>query len=147
MLVCDIAMGKAGKAKGERAEKAPPSTFRWFMGHIFSLLRRHGNFVTGCILAGFIVYELAGVVKAFAGRSSDVQLNFWLGLIANVKVEFVISITVSGLSIGLYLRERIQHRETRERLTKRVTALELLLDPNRTSSHLTSKGLTRKDDL
>jgi len=126
--------------------KAHPSTFRWFMGHIFSLFRRHGNFVCGCVLIGFCVHELAEASRSFAGRQSGVELNFWMNLMANVKTEFVVSITVSGLSIGLYLKERAKHRETRERLTKRVTALELRVDPDRTSSHLTSKGLTRKDD-
>jgi membrane protein implicated in regulation of membrane protease activity len=116
------------------------------MGNVFSVVRRHGNFIAGCVLAGFCVYEAADVLKAYAGKHSDVQLNFWLSLMANVKAEFVVSMTVSGLSIGLYLRERSKHRETRERLTRRVTELELKIDPNRTSSRLTSKGLTRKDD-
>jgi len=149
MLVCNIAMAPPKQRKDIaeiKQHKPQPSVFRWFMGHVFSLLRRHGNFVTGCILAGFCVYELAGVLKEYAGRSSDVKLDFWLSLMANVKAEFVVSITASGLSIGLYLRERLKHRETRERLAKRVTDLELQLDPTRTSSQLTTKGLTRKDD-
>jgi lysylphosphatidylglycerol synthetase-like protein (DUF2156 family) len=139
-------MARHSPSKAKAETKPQPSTFRWFMGNVFSLLRRHGNFICGCILIGFCVYETGGAVKAYAGRSSDVQLNFWLSFMANLRAEFVLSITLAGLSIGLYLRERSKHRETRERLTKRITALESQLDPNRTSSHLTTKGLTRKDD-
>jgi hypothetical protein len=58
-----------------------------------------------------------------------------------------ISLTVTGLSIGLYLYERKLHRATRERLAKRVTSLELTIDENRTSSRLTSEGLTQREDL
>jgi len=69
------------------------------------------------------------------------------GLFANVTVVFTISITLSGLSIGLYLRERGNHRRTRERLAARIKELEIKIDPNRTSSKLTSEGLTRRDDI
>jgi hypothetical protein len=46
----------------------------------------------------------------------------------------------------LILKGEELHRRTRERLAARVTELELKLDPSRTSSLLTSKGLTRKGD-
>jgi len=72
--------------------------------------------------------------------------NFSLSLLANLNVVFGLSITLSGLSITLYLRERVKHRETRERLTGRIRELELKIDPARTSSHLTTEGLTRKED-
>jgi hypothetical protein len=65
---------------------------------------------------------------------------------ANVSFVWSVSITVSGLSIGLYLRERRLHQGTRERLAGRVTELELAIDSGRESSKLTSKGLTRKED-
>jgi hypothetical protein len=67
-------------------------------------------------------------------------------LITNISFVWSASISVSGLSIALYLRERKLHRKTRERLTGRITELELKIDPKRTSSHLTSEGLTRRED-
>ncbi len=103
MLVSGIAMAKASRKVKPEAKESQPSGFRWFLGHVFSLVRRHGNFFVGCALAGFCVYQLAEVLKAYAGKQSGVQLNFWLSLMANAKVEFVVTITVSGLSIGLYL--------------------------------------------
>lgn len=69
-----------------------------------------------------------------------------MGFLANVSFVWSISLTVSGLSIGLYLRERKLHQGTRERLAGRITELELVIDSRRESSKLTSRGLTRKED-
>jgi len=81
---------------------------------------------------------------AFAGRESIESLS--VNFLANIKVVWGLSISLSGISISLYFRERAKHRETRERLTGRVAELELKIDPTRTSSHLTAEGLTRKED-
>jgi hypothetical protein len=135
------------KEKGKKAGKTPTpeSPFsRWFFGHIFSLIRRHGNFVAGCLTFGFCFYEASQAIQAFAGKVSLADLK--LGFLANVSFVWTASLTVSGLSIGLYLRERGLHRRTRERLSGRVTELELAIDEARESSKLTSKGLTRKED-
>lgn len=133
------------KGKKGRNTPQPESTFsRWFFGHIFSLIRRHGNFVAGCLTFGFCFYEASQAIQAFAGKVSLADLK--LGFLANVSFVWTASVTVSGLSISLYLRERGLHRKTRERLARRVTELELVIDPSRESSKLTSKGLTRKED-
>jgi hypothetical protein len=93
---------------------------------------------------GYCVHEIGVTVRAFAGTVSLADLG--LSLLANVGVVWTVNITLSGLSIGLYLREAHNHRKIRERLTNRITVLELKVDPNRSSSHLTSKGLTQKGD-
>lgn len=140
---------KKAKQEGQATPKPkqaapPPSSFRWFFGHIFSLLRRHGNFVAGCGLIGYCFHQGSLALIAFAGHQSIADLK--LGVLANVSVVFTFSMAVSGASIGLYLRERGKHLETRERLSARTKELELKLDPIRTSSNLTSQGLTRKED-
>ena len=138
---------KAAKAKtaAKPPHPPPPSAFRWFFAQVFGMWRRHGNFVVGCGLIGYCVHEVAGALGAFAGRQSLANLNF--GVFANLNFVFTLSFTLSGTSIGLYLRERSKHRETRERLSARTKELELRLDPSRTSSHLTTEGLTRRDDV
>jgi hypothetical protein len=109
------------------------------------MVRRHGNFVAGCALVGYVAHEFSVALTAFAGRQSFANLS--MGFFANLNVVFTLSFTVSGASIALYFRERRKHRETRERLSARTKDLELRLDPSRTSSHLTKEGLTRKDDV
>lgn len=93
---------------------------------------------------GYIAHEISLAFIAYAGKTSNANLVF--NLMSNVNFVFTGSIALSGLSVSLYLRERSQHRSTRKRLTERITALELQVDPARTSSRLTEEGLTRKED-
>jgi hypothetical protein len=81
---------------------------------------------------------------AFAGKTTIADVGF--KLLASISIVWTLSITLSGISVSLYIRERRLHRSTRERLTGRITELELKIDSRRTSSLLTSKGLTRKED-
>ncbi len=51
----------------------PPSessTFRWFFGHVFSLLRRHGATIVIWSVVGWSVHEVALVFIAYAGKAS-----------------------------------------------------------------------------
>jgi hypothetical protein len=122
----------------------PPSTSRYILGNLFNLLRRFGGttIVWACI--AFLGYEAKEVLIAYAGRSSFADLTF--RLLAQVSIVWKLSLTLAGFSITLYLRERNLHRKTRERLTARITQLELKIDPTRTSSLLTPEGLTREED-
>jgi hypothetical protein len=90
------------------------------------------------------VHESSVALIAFAGKSSFADLT--LRLLAKMSVVLGLSVTLSGISVTLYLRERKLHRDTRERLTARITALELRIDPKRTSSQLTPRGETRRED-
>ena len=120
----------------------PTSHFRWFAGRLFDILRRHGNTICFWLGVGYCVHQASLAAQTFAGKQSNAAFS----LLANVTVAWGLNISVSGLSIALYVRERSLHRKTRERLTKRITMLELKVDPKRSSSHLTSKGLTQKED-
>lgn len=93
---------------------------------------------------GWCVHEASKSIVAFAGKSSVADLS--LKLLANLSVVWELSLTLSGISVTLYLRERKLHRDTRQRLTARVTELELKIDSKRSSSQLTPRGQTRKGD-
>jgi hypothetical protein len=131
-------------AEKDRTSKEPPSFARWFFGHIFSVLRRHGGAVGFWVGMAYITRQVSLAFIAFAGKESNASLAF--SLMSNVNFVFTGSIALSGLSVSLYLRERTQHRKTRKRLAARITELELKIDPTRTSSQLTEEGLTRKED-
>lgn len=137
-------MSNRQQQKPAKTPRPEPSTFRWFFGHVFSLLRRHGGAIVAWLVIGFAIQRLSAVFIAYAGKTSLADLT--LKVLVNVSVIWTLSLTLSGISITLYVRERRLHRATRERLTARVTELELKLDPRRTSSLLTSKGTTRKGD-
>lgn len=138
--------GKAGRpspasAQG-RARELP--SWKWFFGHIFSLIRRHANVLVMWCGIGWCFYQVSQGFIAYAGRASVANLS--LSILMNLTVVWTVSIVVSGLAITLYLKERGLHRRTRNRLTDRITELELRIDPQRTSSLLTPEGLTRKED-
>jgi hypothetical protein len=137
-------MANKGKPAGPRTPRREPSTFRWFFGHVFSLLRRHGATIVMWLGIGWCAHEFAQAFIAYAGKNSLADLT--LRVLANVSVVWELSFTLSGISVSLYIRERKLHRDTRERLTARITELELKIDPTRTSSHLTPRGQTRKGD-
>jgi hypothetical protein len=121
-----------------------PSAFRWFFGHVFSIIRKQGGALILWITIAYCVRQVSLAAIAYAGRSSSA--SFGMSILANVSFVWTTSLTVSGISVTLYFRELTLHRKTRERLTKRITELELQKDPTRTSSKLTPKGLTRKED-
>jgi hypothetical protein len=83
-------------------------------------------------------------MRVFAGVTSTANLAF--SFITSISFVWSVSITISGVSIALYFRERRLHRETRKRLAARNRELELKIDPTRTSSNLDPQGLTRKED-
>lgn len=123
----------------------PTSAFKqWFWAQIFDLARLSGRYIIVSAAICFCVYQLSIAARAFAGQESNA--SFTLKLLASVTFHWALTISVSGISVALYLRERNQHQRTRERLSKRVKELELVLDPSRSSSQLTAKGLTRKGD-
>ena len=126
-------------------KKSTLSDFRWLLGNLFSLLRRFGREIIWVGLLAYCAHLMGFVLVAYAGKTSNANLA--LRMAANLNVAVGISITATGISIGLYFRERKLHRATRERLSARITSLELKIDPTRTSSRLTSEGLTRKEDL
>ncbi len=135
---------KKGKPASLKQPKPEASFPRWLLGHTFSLIRRHGSVIAFWLGIAYIARQASLAFIAYAGRASVANLR--LDLMANISFVWTASFTMTGLSITLYLRERMLHRKTRERLTARITELELIIDSSRTSSLLTPRGLTQKGD-
>jgi hypothetical protein len=139
----------AGPKKVLAARKPPtppPETkfTKWLLGHFFSLFRRHGNVIAFWIGICFCAHEASEALRAFAGHASTADLS--LRILGSFAGVFTLNLSVSGLSISLYLKERREHRATRERLAAEKEVLEKTLDGRRTSSLLTPEGQTRKGD-
>ena len=134
----------------KKAAKPPPTPapetrfLKWFLGHVFSLLRRHGNVIAFWLGIAYCAHEASTALRAYAGHVSTADLS--LRILGSFAGAFSLSISASGLSISLYLKERREHRATRERLAAEKEVLEKLLHARRTSSLLTSEGQTRKGD-
>ena len=116
----------------------------WFWAQVFDLARSQGRYLIVSVAVVLCVYFLSVAIRGFAGQITVASMTF--RLLVNVFVKWSVTMTVSGLSLALYVREKKQHETTRERLTERITELERHFDHARTSSHLTSKGRTRKED-
>lgn len=132
-----------GKKKSRK--RAGPNDFRWFVGSIFNLIKRFGNTAVWVLLLAYCAHEAALVLVAYGGRTTNANLA--LRIAANLNWEITISVTTTVFSLVLLLRERKLHKKTRERLAARITHLEELRNPSRTSSGLTPEGLTQKGDL
>lgn len=89
----------------------------------------------------FFVYKS---VAALAGKETLASIG--LNILGNVKVSDGVLYVLTGGSIAYGLGERSLRRRNIKRLTPRSIELEKRLDPNRTSSGLTTKGTTRPED-
>ena len=92
----------------------------------------------------FIAYMAYLAAKAFAGHTTLAQLGVTVA--GNIEVNQTFSwILVVGFG-GYGLNERRLRRKTVARLGSDNRELQLFIDPNRSSSHLTTKGTTRRED-
>lgn len=132
------------ESKQERASDEPPF-WRWFLGNIFMLIRQFGSLAIWVAAFTYCVHEGRVAVTAFAGHTSAASLIMQVA--ANLNLTIGVSIAVTGLGTGLWLNEYRRHRNTRERLAKRITELEKRIDPQRTSTLLTTQGLTSPGDF
>jgi hypothetical protein len=98
--------------------------------------------ITGICCFGYLS------IAALAGRST--LAAFGLYLFADLKVNTVVShlamatFGIGGTSYG-YAQRRLKQKNI-ERMSRKNEELEQKLDPNRSSSSLTKKGLTRPED-
>ena len=87
-------------------------------------------------------------IAALAGKSTLAAIGIYL--VADLKVNKFLShivmaaFGISGTAYG-YQQKKLQQRNI-ERMSKVIQNLENKLDPNRSSSRLTDKGLTRPED-
>jgi hypothetical protein len=135
-----------GNKRLRRAQRAYPenSGVRWFATQIFGLARQYGGTLIWAFVVVYLVKVVGETAQAFAGKSSNA--NFIVNLAAQMNVTVAISIVLTGVTSLMWILEHRRHRQTRERLTGRITELEKLLDPHRESSNLTTQGTTRIGD-
>jgi len=91
-----------------------------------------------------IFYYLYGAVRALAGQHTyaDIGVKF----LAQMSISESVSYAAGAGGVLYGIRERKLRRDKTEYLAGRNRALEKKLDPGRTSSRLTSRGTTRRED-
>ena len=130
-------------SKRKRAGMPTPA-WRWWGGQICDLIRRFGNSAIWAGVTCFFIWECGHSLQAFAGKISIAKLI--LSVAAKLNVIVAASLTLSGVTTGLWANEWRLHRKTRKRLAQRTVALEKRLDGKRESSLLTPEGTTREGD-
>jgi hypothetical protein len=90
------------------------------------------------------VFVLGKAIEALAGKTTLADIG--IGLFGELKIERVLSLSVTGGSIvyGMYER-KLRHDKT-EYLQGRIRDLEKKLDPARSSSRLSERGTPRPED-
>lgn len=91
-----------------------------------------------------IAHEFAQVLIAYAGKETNA--NIAMSFISNLEVSVTLSLVVGIFGFLYGFRQRKLRKDTTERLQGRNQELELIIDPKRSSSKLTSRGETRKED-
>lgn len=130
------------KSNGKPPNQTP--AWRWLVQQFFSLVRQFGNTIIWATVCIYLIYQLGATLRSFAGTTS--VANLLLSIAGHVSITVTVSMAFTLTMTGMYLLEYRRHRSTRERLTKRITQLELQIDPNRTSSGISTQGTTRIGD-
>ncbi len=112
------------------------------VGRFLLLLPKWGSIS----ILGFFAYRCVGML---AGK--ETVARFGLFLVADLKATKAFSHVVSwavGAGGTIYgVRERNLRRKSIKRITAHSIETEKKLDPERSTSHLTERGTTRKEDL
>ncbi len=117
--------------------------FRLISQAIDGVLKLGRTVVVGGVVV-WVAYYLKDALIAFAGKHTDANLVF--SVLANLQADRWFAYLFGVVGGGYGLAERGLKRRTTRRLTARTAELELRLDPTRTSSQLTPRGTTRRED-
>jgi len=121
----------------------------------FQLKRQRGETLHAAVVRlckwipiAFICYVAYLSIAALAGKNT--LAAFGIYLVADLKVnKFLSHIVMAAFGIGGtaygYAQKKLQQRNI-ERMSRVIQEFENKLDPNRSSSRLTIKGLTRPED-
>lgn len=97
-------------------------------------------------VALLIAKEFFDAIKAFAGKETFTSFLVTIFGELGLNGSITISIALSGFSVVWALGERsLRHRKVRY-LQDRIVSLERELDPDRSSSGLTTSGRTNPED-
>lgn len=97
--------------------------------------------VVGAVILGFYARE---VLIAFAGHQTGANVS--LSLIAKLEADRWFAYLVGATGAGYGYVQRGLRQRTIKRLTERTSELETRIDKRRSSSGLTPKGRTRRED-
>ena len=105
-----------------------------------------------CSVIKTVVWGAVAIVGLFMFKDCIVALagkQTAANIVLNFLVDFKVSIAwaIAGGSAIFAQRERKLRQNTVARLEGRIHELETDVDPNRTSSHLTTKGKTNPGDI
>jgi hypothetical protein len=92
----------------------------------------------------FIFFYAKEVLVAFAGK--ETAANLALSLAANLQLDRWLAYLVGASGVGYGIRQRQVRRRNIERMTGHNAEVEKQVHPTRTSSGLTAKGKTRRED-
>ena len=81
-------------------------------------------------------------LRPFAGQQTVISLFFTF--LADIK--FALAVTLAGSACAWAVAERLLRRQKTEQLQGRIVDLEKSIDPERTSSELTTQGTTNLRD-
>lgn len=95
----------------------------------------------GPVLIAYFVYM---AFDSLAGQDTNADIG--IKILGNVKVSITLAWGLSGASIIYALRQRNLRKQVIERMGGRVRELEQFIDSKRSSSRLTKRGETRKED-
>ena len=132
-------------SNGQDLRRSQTPAWRWVAVQFVGLIRQFGSSLIWAGVAIYLIREVGRTFRAYAGQVSIADL--FVSLAGHFNLTVGLSGSVAGASITLYVKEYRRHRKTRERLTDRITQLELKMDPKRESSMLTTEGTTRVGDL
>lgn len=104
---------------------------------VFETLIRFGSLTA---IAGFAFLS----IRSLAGQATFADIGIRVITDMRLSEAFAYIFGAGGVAYGLGER-RLRQNRTR-RFTARTAALEQRQDPNRSSSHLTTRGTTRKGD-
>jgi hypothetical protein len=91
-----------------------------------------------------VAYLLGHAIEALAGKQTDA--NILVKMLGVFEVSMALSWMAGGAGVIYGRSQAKQKKTTVERLHKRIAELESVMDPGRTSSKLTPRGETNKED-
>ena len=97
-----------------------------------------------CVLGMVVAYFIWKCVESLAGAETTLLVRASLRMFATVS--FVGSAVLAGAFGGWGWKERKLRQNTVRQLQGHITRLETQIDPNRTSSGLTTEGKTHPRD-
>jgi hypothetical protein len=107
--------------------------------------------IVSTVQYGIMWFSLVGIAaffylstKSLAGHYTFADIG--IKVIGDFKISEGLAYLFGAGGLGFGLTERRLRRKTTERFANRNAALERLVDPDRTSSHLTNRGTTNPED-